>query len=179
MSAAARSFSPQLRVLGPGSGIGISSARFGTGAKRSVCRLRFSLSALCEAYRTLFCWPLPLRCEVWGSSRLTRTRPASGSSSASWSTRSPVSLQSEKSDRSSSSLSSSVYEPERRRRWRSPYFSSTLSLLRRCERRAEEPRVCRGMLAGLRVLLLPMLNGILAVVGAVADPLPRWRWWWW
>jgi hypothetical protein len=30
-------------------------------------------------------------------------------------------------------------------------------------------------LAGLRVLLLPMLNGILAVVEAMTDPLPRWR----
>jgi len=66
-------------------------------------------------------------------------------------------------------------EPERRRRRsRSPFSSSSKSLLYRG--REAELRVCSGMLAGRRALLLLLpgmtLNGILAVDGTDSEQSP-------
>ena len=74
-----------------------------------------------------------------------------------------MSLRREKSEASSSSKSES--ELERVNRCRSRSFSLKLSLL--CFRLAEEVRVCKGMFAGLRLLLPPMLKGMVGEVRVV------------
>ncbi|KAH3908454.1 hypothetical protein HBI56_022260 [Parastagonospora nodorum] len=76
-------------VRGPGSGMSMSSFLMDPGP--------FSFRPSCDWKRARFCWR---RClGRWPSSRESRSRMRRGSSwSASWSTRSPVSLQSERSD---------------------------------------------------------------------------------
>lgn len=164
---ATRSFWPQLSLRGGGSGIAISSFFLTTPACGPPCFSSPWLLGLEEAYRTRLCGrPRPcLRGLACSPKPLSCLGARGSSSTASWSTRSPVSLQNENSD-PASSYSSSRLADERRSRCRSSSFSSKSSLSSLSgPRREEEERVCSGMLAGLRVLLLPPKgceNGILA-----------------